>query len=127
MKGDEKRLTRLFSDYEKLVREEEFALKNRNFDYADSLFSGKGKILEGIAQTAKVLGIKRGQSPRWDARLDRLVEQQQTNLKFLNQLMADNQKEIKAGNYEQNRFRKFRRAYAFAGQEPIHRQAYFQA
>ncbi len=127
MKRDENRLTRLFSDYDKLMEEEEFALKNRNFDYADTLIPDKGNILDEIARTAKTLGIKRGQSPGWDARLDRLVERQQSNLDFLNQLMTENQKEIKAGNLERNRFRKIRRAYAFSGQEPVHAQANFQA
>ncbi len=112
MKKDEERLNRLFSDFEKLVDEEEFALRHLNFDYVSTVFTKKDKLLSAIAETSKRLGIVRGKSADWDNRLSHLVQRQQCNLNILGDQMEKNQKEQEARVFEKNRFRGIRRTYA---------------
>tara|TARA_B100001248_G_scaffold220746_1_gene176641 strand:- start:89342 stop:89764 length:423 start_codon:yes stop_codon:yes gene_type:complete len=88
------RFFRLLSNFESLVEEENFALKEHNFDYIGKLLNQKDTLLKGLIEAKEAAGLGPQKNQELDQRIKLLFKNQEENNVLLRDMMSHTQAEL---------------------------------
>lgn len=111
MTSKEQRFWLLFGEYERLVEEESFSLKEHNLPYMDTILRRKQSVLEAMSLLEESIDNTRDDWPEFQQRLRAVKGKQASNIRLLNELREDVGSEIKAMSARQSRLKQFRHSY----------------
>ena len=89
MTPDEQRFWLLFGEYERLVEEETFALKEQNFDYVQTVLNKKQAILRSLSSLEETIDAHRDDWQDLEVRLGAVQSRQKGNSVFLDEMIHD--------------------------------------
>lgn len=111
MTPDEQRFWLLFGEYERLVEEETFALKEQNFDYVQTVLNKKQAILRSLSSLEETIDAHRDDWQDLEVRLGAVQSRQKGNSVLLDEMMHDVQGDLERVDVKQNRLQGVRSAY----------------
>ena len=114
MTSREQRFWLLFGEYERLVDEESFSLKEHNLAYMETVLKRKQSVLEAMSLLEQGIDRDRDDWPEFQDRLKAVKGRQAGNAQLLEELRDDIQSELKSMDAHQARLKQFRHSY---GQE----------
>lgn len=125
MTPDEQRFWLLFGEYERLVSEETFALKEQNFDYVHVVLNKKQAVLQALSLLEKTIDAHRDDWKDLEVRLGAVRSRQEGNTAMLEELMKDVQHDLDRVDIHSNRLQSLRSTYVGPSQRERHSSSYF--